>query len=82
MDYPRYRRLGLPVSSAAVESSIKRINRRVKGTEKFWNATQAEMILQLRAAYLSEDDRLNKHLGNRPMSPYRRYQTTRRRKTG
>jgi hypothetical protein len=82
MDYPRYRRAGLPTSSGLVESLVKLFNRRVKGTEKFWNATQAEMILQLRAAYLSEDERLNKHLGNRPTSPYRRYQTTRKRKTG
>jgi hypothetical protein len=82
MDYPRYRRAGLPTSTGSVESLVKLFNRRVKGTEKFWNTTQAEMILQLRAAYLSEDERLNKHLGNRPMSPYRRYQTTRTRKTG
>jgi len=57
MDYPRYRRLGLPTSSAAVESTIKQINRRVKGSEKFWLNGGAEAILQLRAAYLSEDDR-------------------------
>jgi hypothetical protein len=57
MDYPRYRRLGLPISSAPVESTIKQINRRVKGTEKFWLNGGAEAILQLRAAYLSEDDR-------------------------
>jgi hypothetical protein len=57
MDYPRYRCLGLPVSSAAVESTIKQINRRVKGTEKFWLDGGAEAMLQLRAAYLSEDDR-------------------------
>ncbi len=57
MDYPRYRRLGLPVSSAAVESTIKQVNRRVKGTEKFWLGKGAEAILQLRAAYLREDDR-------------------------
>jgi hypothetical protein len=57
MDYPRYRRLGLPVSSAAVESTIKQINRRVKGTEKFWLAGGAEAVLQLRAAHLSEDGR-------------------------
>lgn len=57
MDYPRYRRLGLPISSAAVESTIKQVNRRVKGTEKFWVDGGAEAILQLRAAYLSEDDR-------------------------
>lgn len=57
MDYPRYRRLGLPITSAAVESTIKQVNRRVKGTEKFWRGAGAEAILQLRAAYLSEDDR-------------------------
>ena len=82
MDYPRYRRAGMPTSSGLVESLVKLFNRRVKGTEKFWNTTQAELILQLRATYLSEDERLNKHLGNRPTSPYRRYQTTRTRKTG
>jgi hypothetical protein len=57
LDYPRYRRLGLPVSSAAVESTIKQINRRVKGTEKFWLEGGAEAVLQLRAAHLSEDGR-------------------------
>jgi hypothetical protein len=57
MDYPRYRRLGLPISSAAVESTIKQINRRIKGTEKFWLEGGAEAVLQLRAAHLSEDGR-------------------------
>jgi len=57
MDYPEYRRLGLPVSSAPVESTIKQMNRRVKGTEKFWLEGGAEAILQLRAAQLSQDDR-------------------------
>jgi hypothetical protein len=57
MDYPEYRRLGLPVSSAPVESTIKQINRRVKGSEKFWLEGGAEAILQLRAALLSQDDR-------------------------
>jgi hypothetical protein len=57
MDYPRYRRLGLPISSAPVESTIKQINRRVKGSEKFWLNGGAEALLQVRAAYLSEDDR-------------------------
>jgi hypothetical protein len=82
MDYPRYRQAGLPTCSALVESLIKQINRRVKGTEKFWNPTEAEKILPLRAAYLSEDERLNKHLKSRPISPFRRYQATKRRKTG
>jgi len=57
MNYPHYRRLGLPTSSAPVESTIKQINRRVKGSEKFWIQGGAEALLQLRAAYLSEDDR-------------------------
>jgi hypothetical protein len=70
MDYPRYRRLGLPTSSAAVESTIKQINRRVKGSEKFWLDGGAEAILQLRAAYLSEDDRASSYW-SRPR-PYAR----------
>ena len=61
MDYPEYRRLGLPISSAPVESTIKQINRRVKGTEKFWLEGGAEAILQLRAAQLSQDDRWNRN---------------------
>jgi len=73
MDYPRYRRLGLPVTSAAVESLIKEVNYRVKGSEKFWNDPEgAEAILQVRAAALSEDDRLAAHIHNRPGHAYRR----------
>ena len=52
--------------SGRVESLVKQFNQRVKGTEKSWDEDQAEMILQLRAAQLSEDDRLSKHLKNRP----------------
>jgi hypothetical protein len=82
MDYPRYRRAGLPICSGLVESLIKQFNRRVKGTEKFWNPTSAETILQLRAAYLSDDERLAKHLKSRPISPFRPYKATKRRKAG
>ena len=82
MDYPRYRREGLPIMSGRVESLMKQFNRRVKGTEKFWNEDQAEMILQLRAAQLSEDDRLWKHLKDRPISPFRQYKATKHRKAG
>jgi hypothetical protein len=61
MDYPHYRRLGLPVSSAPVESTIKRMNRRIKGSEKFWLTEGAEALAQVRAAYLSEDDRVGRY---------------------
>ena len=61
MDYPRYRKLGLPISSAAVESTIKRVNRRLKGTEKFWLEGGGEALAQIRAAYLSEDGRADRY---------------------
>jgi len=68
MDYPRYRREGVPVSSAAVESLIKQFNQRVKGTEKFWLREGAEAVLQVRAAYLSEDGRGEAFHTHRPRS--------------
>ena len=61
MNYPEYRRQGLPISSAPVESVIKQLNRRIKGTEKFWTATGVEAVLQLRAAYISEDGRAERY---------------------
>jgi hypothetical protein len=61
MDYPTYRRRGLPISSAPVESTIKRMNRRIKGSEKFWLTEGAEAMAQVRAAYLSEDDRVDRY---------------------
>jgi hypothetical protein len=67
MDYPRYRREGLPTTSALMESLVKEINYRVKGTEMFWNdPSGAEAILQVRAAALCDDDRLARHLATRP----------------
>jgi hypothetical protein len=61
MDYPAYRRRGLPISSAPVESAIKQLNRRIKGSEKFWLLGGAEALLQVRAAYLSEDQRAERY---------------------
>ena len=69
MDYPRYRRMGLPVSSSLVESLIKQINHRVKGTEQFWNSGGLEAVLQVRAAYLSEDGRAEAFHDCRPNAP-------------
>lgn len=73
MDYPEYRRQGLPVTTAWMESLVKEINYRVKGTEMFWNDPEgAEAILQVRAAALSDDDRLANHLRTRPGCPFTR----------
>jgi hypothetical protein len=54
MNYPQYRRLGLPLTSSHVESTIKQVNHRVKGTEKFWCRETGEAVLQLRADSLSD----------------------------
>ena len=56
MKYDEYRKKGLPIVSSLVESMVKQISRRVKGTEKFWGEEGAEAILQLRADYLSDGD--------------------------
>lgn len=69
MDYATYRREGLPISSAPVESLIKQFNYRVKGTEKFWIGPGAESVLQVRAAYLSQDDRAATFHEHRPRGP-------------
>lgn len=72
MDYGRYRQAGLPVTSAPMESLVKQVNLRVKGTEMFWNDSEkgGESILHIRAALLSEDGRLDAFLDNRPGSPF------------
>jgi hypothetical protein len=76
MNYPEYRRAGLPVTSAMIESLIKEINYRVKGTEKFWNRPSgAEAILQVRAAALDDQDRLSQWILNRPGCIHRRRST-------
>lgn len=54
MEYPKYRELGLPLTSSHIESTIKQINRRVKGSEKFWSRSISEAALQLRADSLSD----------------------------
>jgi len=59
MEYPRYRRLGLPLTSSHIESTVKQIAARVKGSEKFWLRSTAEAILQLRADYLSDSNPLD-----------------------
>jgi hypothetical protein len=71
MDYPRYRREGLPVTSSLAKSLVKQISKQVKGTEKFWDdGPRGEAILQIRAALISHDDRRPRFLKNRPISAH------------
>ena len=48
------------MTSSLMESTVKLINLRVKGTEKFWSNAGAEAILQLRADYLGETEAMSK----------------------
>jgi hypothetical protein len=70
MDYPRYRARGWPIGSGGTESAVKQFNKRVKGTEQFWNPEQLEAILALRSLWLADDQRWNRYWATR--SAYRR----------
>lgn len=61
MHYPAYRKQGLPITSSHIESTVKLINRRIKGSEKFWLQPESECVLQLRADHLSD---------SKPLKPF------------
>lgn len=54
MNYPTYRLAGLPITSSWMESTVKQINRRVKGSEKFWTQAGGEDLAQLSADKLCD----------------------------
>ena len=66
MDYPRYRNNGWPIGSGNVEAGVKQFNKRVKGTDQFWQPKGAEAMLSLRACWISQDRRWSRYWSNRP----------------
>jgi hypothetical protein len=73
MDYPAYRQAGLPTSSCLIESQVKEMNHRVKGSEKFWDdGDGGEAISHIRAAIISDGERLHDHIAQRSGSQYTR----------
>ncbi len=55
LDYDRFRRCGLPLGSGAIESAVRRvINLRLKGNGLLWCEANAEAMLVLRAAALTD----------------------------
>lgn len=66
MNYPDYRRQGLPTTSSHIESTVKQVSRRVKGSEKFWTEAGGEAMLQLRADALSDTHPLSLYWTRRP----------------
>lgn len=59
MNYPEYRKRGLPITSAHMESTVKEMNRRIKGSEKFWGEAGAEAMLQMKADTLCDSQPLD-----------------------
>lgn len=66
MEYPRYRKKGWPIGSGNVEAGVKQFNKRVKGTDQFWQPAGAEAALNLRALWLAQDQRWSRYWSNRP----------------
>jgi hypothetical protein len=58
MRYPEYRKLGLPITSSHMESAIKELNYRIKGTEKFWGEGGGAAVLQMKSDTISASDHL------------------------
>ena len=61
LSYVQFRKVGLPIGSGGIESSIRRvINLRLKSNGMFWGDPQAETMLQVRAQIISGrwDERL------------------------
>jgi hypothetical protein len=59
MRYPDYRKLGLPITSSHMESAVKELNYRIKGTEKFWGEDGGAAVLQMKSDTLSASDPLS-----------------------
>jgi hypothetical protein len=66
MDYPRYRKNGWPIGSGVTEAGVKLFNKRVKGTEQFWNEAGVEAILSLRSEWLNDPEGLHHRLWPTP----------------
>lgn len=75
MKYPEYRKQGLPITSAHMESTVKLLNRRIKGSEKYWSESGAEALLQLTADSLCTSQPLAEFWRKRPhrQTGYRTY---------
>lgn len=72
LHYAEYRKQGLPTTSSYVESTVKRLHRRVKGTEKFWSEG-LENLLILAADHLSDTRPLDRYWKTRRPTAIRCY---------
>ena len=78
-NYPEYRRRGLPLTSSHMESTIKELNQRLKGSEKFWSQPGGEAVVQLKADTLCDSNPLSHFWADRQQTRTGFYSNVRRR---
>lgn len=66
MNYPAYRRAGLPITSSHIESTVKQVGQRVKGSEKSWAKYGGNSLLQLCGDQLSDTEPMAVYWNMRP----------------
>ena len=68
MDYPTFRKNGWPIGSGIIESTVKQVGKRLKGTEKHWNLSGAEAALQVTTHLIAEDGSWNEFWKRCPLA--------------
>lgn len=68
MDYATFRRKGWPIGSGVMESVVKQLGMRVKGSEKHWGLQGVEATLQVVAALHSEDGAWDRFWQHAPLA--------------
>ncbi len=66
--YPTFRTNGWPVGSGIIESTIKQVAKRVKGTEKHWSIKGVEATLQVVTHLISDDGSWHDFWSRRPLA--------------
>jgi len=68
MNYPAFRKNGWPLGSGIIESTIKQIGKRLKGTEKHWNLDGADKTLHVIAQLIADDGAWNDFWNRCPLA--------------
>jgi len=68
LDYPYFRRRGWPTGSSIIESTVKQVGKRVKGTEKLWSIPGAEHTLQVVTHLIANDGAWDRFWDARPLT--------------
>jgi hypothetical protein len=68
LDYATFRRRGWPLGSGIVESTVKQVGQRVKGSEKHWAVPGVESTLQVVTHLIANDGAWDRFWKRHPLS--------------